>query len=214
MAKLILHQDPISGNSYKIKLTASLLSIPLDSRIYHVVKGDTRTPQFLNEVSASGKVPILQIGESTFLPESNAVCYYLADTAGTSSTLIPSDPLQRAEMLGWMFFEQNQHEVSIATLRFWLKYIGKDNLDDSRKAQLDSKRQAGRAVLHRMNEHLGQSKSGWFVGDGLTLADVVLFAYTHVADAAGFDLDEWPHVKRWCESVTTVPGFQPMSTDH
>ena len=211
MQPLILHEDPISGNCYKIKVTAALLSIPLETRTYHVLNGDTRTPQFLKEISSYGKIPVLQIGASTFLPEGNAGCYYLADNA-KSSTLIPSEPLQRAEMLRWMFFEQNQHEVNIATLRFWLKHVGREKLDDTRKAQLDGKRAASRAVLDCMDEHLSKSKSGWFVGENLTLADIVLYGYTHVAQDGGFDLDEWPGVKGWCEKVTTVDGFIRMET--
>jgi glutathione S-transferase len=212
MEPLVLHDDPTSGNSYKIKLTASILSIPLQTRTYHVVNGDTRTPQFLNEVSSYGKIPVLEIGASTFLPESNAACYYLADIT-KSSTLIPSDPLQRAEMLRWMFFEQNQHETNIATLRFWLKYVGKENLDESRKAQLEGKRITGRAILDCMDEHLSKNKSGWFVGEVLTLADIVLFGYTHVAHESGFNLIEWPNVSAWCDKVTTVDGFVPMEAD-
>lgn len=212
MQPLILHEEPISGNCYKIKLTASILSSPLESRVYHVLNGDTRTPQFLKEVSSYGKIPVLQIGASTFLPEGNATCWYLADAAQPSN-LIPSDPLQRAEMLRWMFFEQNQHEVNIATLRFWLKYIGKEKLDESRKAQLEGKKAASRAILDCMNEHLEKSQSGWFVGEDLTLADIVLYGYTHVAHDAGFDLREWPAINGWCDKVTTVDGFIPMDVD-
>jgi glutathione S-transferase len=212
MQHLILHEDPISGNCYKIKLTASILSIPLETRSYRVLNGETRTPNFLTEVSSFGRIPVLQLGESTFLPESNAACFYLADTT-PSAILIPSDPLQRAEMMRWMFFEQNQHEVSIATLRFWLKYIGKDKLTENQKAQVEGKAKAGAAVLDYMDDHLSKSERGWFVGSTLTLADIVLFAYTHVAHEGGFDLSGWPHVKRWCEKVTTVDGFIPMNAE-
>jgi glutathione S-transferase len=215
MEPLILHQDPISGNSYKIKLTASLISVPIESRTYHVVKGETRTPQFLNEVSPSGKIPVLQIGKSTFLPESGAICYYLAENAASHSSLIPADPLQRAEMLGWMFFEQNQVETTLGALRFWVKFLGEDNLDDSRRGQLERKRRDGVVILQRMDDHLGQSESGWFVGDNLTLADIALFAYTHLAGDAGFELENFPHVTRWFQKIAGMPGFLPFnSTDH
>jgi glutathione S-transferase len=212
MEGLILHEDPISANCYKIKLTASLLSIPLQSRIYRTLNGETRTPNFLNEVSSYGQIPVLQIGPSTFLAESNAACFYLAD-ATKSSNLIPSDPLSRAEMMRWMFFEQNQHEINIASLRFWLKYIGEENLDDSRKAQLPQKKAAGRVILAKMDDHLSKSKSGWFVGNNLTLADIVLFGYSHVAHEAGFDWAEFLNVKSWCEKVKTVDNFIPMDAD-
>ena len=173
------------------------------------MKGETRTQEFLYSVSSHGQIPVLQLDSATCLPESNAACYYLADTT-TGSTLIPSEPLLRAEMLRWMFFEQNMHEVSIATLRFWLGYIGKDNLNDGRKAQLDGKKQQGRAVLDRMSEHLAKSTSGWFVGPSVTLADICLFAYTHVAHEGGFDLDEWPSVKLWLDRVKSLDKFVPM----
>ena len=212
MKHLILHEDPISANCYKIRLTASILSIPLESHRYSILKGETRTQDFLNNVSKYGRTPVLQLDSSTFLPESNAACFYLADIT-ISFSLIPTDPLIRAEMLRWLFFEQNQPEISIATLRFWLKYLGKDNLDDSSKAQLDGKTQQGREVLDCMNDHLDKSTSGWFVGTSITLADVCLFAYTHVAHEAGFDLTEWPAVGAWCEKVTTVEGFVSMGLE-
>ncbi len=179
---------------------------------YRTLNGDTRTPTFLNEVSSYGQIPVLQIGQSTFLPESNAACFYLAD-ATKSSTLIPSDSLSRAEMMRWMFFEQNQHEINIASLRSWLKYIGEENLGESRKAQLPGKKAAGRVVLAKMDEHLSKSKSGWFVGNNLTLADIVLFAYTHLAHEAGFDWADWPNVQRWCRKVETIDNFIAMDGD-
>ncbi len=209
MKHFILHEDPISANCYKIRLTASLLSIPVERRAYDILKGESRTQDFLENVSSYGRIPVLQVNSSTFLPESNAACYYLADTT-PSTTLIPSDSLLRAEMLRWMFFEQNQHEVNIATLRFWLKYIREERLTDNQKAQLDGKTQQGREVLNCMNEYLAKRPSGWFVGASITLADVCLFAYTHVAHEAGFDLSEWPAVGVWVEKVTTVEGFVPL----
>ncbi|RMZ91992.1 hypothetical protein DV736_g764, partial [Chaetothyriales sp. CBS 134916] len=209
MAAYILHGDPISGNTYKILLTASLLSVPLEYRKYSTLKGETRTPAFLSTVSSYGRVPVLQIPPSTYLPESNAICYYLADTA-RSTKLIPSDPLLRAYMLKWLFFEQNQHEVSIATLRFWLKLVGVDSLSAERKVQINSKREQGAEALSYMNDHLAKSPSGWLVGDSVTLADVCLFAYTHIADEGGFDLSRWPAVKSWLQKMTELEGFVPM----
>ncbi|KIW78691.1 hypothetical protein Z517_08530 [Fonsecaea pedrosoi CBS 271.37] len=219
MDKFTLHEDPISANCYKIRLTAALLGIPLERRLYSILNGETRTAEFLSTVSSFGRIPVLQIGDSTFLPESNAACFYLADAAGpafTSSsplqvaTLIPQDPLQRAEMLRWMFFEQNQHEVNIATLRFWLYIIGEDKLEASRRAQIKAKVAAGEQVLDCMEDHLAKSEHGWFVGDSITLADICLFAYTHIAGDAKFELSRWPSILKWCEQVKHVPGYIPM----
>jgi len=208
MEPLILHEDPISANCYKIRLVAALLALPIQRRRYSILKGETRTPEFLDNVSTFGRIPVLQIGESTFLPESNAACFYLADRC--HSTLIPSDSLQRADMLRWMFFEQNQHEVNIATLRFWIRFIGKENLEPSRRAQLEGKRKAGEAVLDYMAEHLKTTRSGWFVGEDMTLADVCLYAYTHVAREAEFDLAKWPTIQEWCARVEKVEGYVKM----
>jgi glutathione S-transferase len=207
---LILHEDPISANCYKIRLTAALLSIPLERRSYSILDGETRTANFLTTVSPYGRIPVLQIDHSTFLPESNAACYYLADTTSSSTSLIPTSSLHRAQMLQWLFFEQNQHEVNIATLRFWLKYIGEENLGGDRLSQIAGKKQAGNAVLTHMDDHLSTVAEGWFVGGAISLADICLFAYTHVAGEAGFNLDNWPHVRRWCERVAAHPGFVPM----
>ena len=116
---LTLHEDPCSGNCYKIKLTAALLGLPLSTAQYDILKGETRTPEFLGKVNSNGRIPVLQVGEgeeARFLPESNAACWYLA----SGSYLVPSDPFEQANVLRWMFFEQYQHEPNVATLRFWL----------------------------------------------------------------------------------------------
>jgi glutathione S-transferase len=118
--RLTLHEDPRSGNCYKIRLAAALLGLPLARVTYDIMHGETRTPQFLAEVNVNGRIPVLQVGER-FLPESNAACWYLADGSG----LIPGDGFERADMLRWMFFEQYNHEPNIATLRFWLYYWGR-----------------------------------------------------------------------------------------
>ena len=137
--------------------------------------------------------------------------YYLASTAPTvSRSLIPADPLQHAQMLQWMFFEQNRHENNIAVLRFWLNVTGEANLSEAQRAQLPEKRRASREVMDYMNDHLGAVDGGWFVGGVPSLADVCLFAYTHVLNEAGFDVNEWPHVARWCEKITLLPEFEAM----
>jgi len=202
--KLILHEDPISGNCYKIRLVAANLGLPLERRSYDVRKGETRTSAFLTGVNANGRIPVLQIGDR-FLPESSAACVYLAD----GSTLIPEDRFDRADMLRWMFFEQYNHEPNVATLRFWLAFVGADNLSEPQRAQLAPKRAAGEAALGLMDSHL--RTRAFFVADRPTLADITLYAYTHVAGEGGFDLARWPAIEAWCARVAALPGHIAMT---
>lgn len=199
MDKLTLHEFAPSGNCYKIRLTAALLGLPLARRHYDIMQGETRTPAFLSTVNANGRIPVLQIGER-LLPESNAACHYLAD----GSPLVPQDRFDHADMLRWMFWEQYNHEPNIATLRFWLRWVGEDKLTDMQRAQLPVKRAGGEAALALMDEHL--SRRTYFVGERLTLADIVLYAYTHVAKEGGFDLSAYPALGAWLARVAAVPG--------
>ena len=192
--RLILHEYAASGNCYKVRLTAAHVGAPLERRDYDIVKGETRTPEFLATVNANGRIPVLQVGDR-FIPESNAACFYLAD----GSDLIPEDRFDRADMLRWLFFEQYSHEPNIATLRFWLHYVGLDQLNDAQRLQMPLKRKAGNEALHVMDDHLRHRR--WFVGEGMTLADICLFAYTHVADEADFDLELYPSVIKWMERI-------------
>ena len=203
MTDLILHQDPRSGNCYKIVLTAALLGIPLPTRDYDIVKGETRTPDFLANVNANGRIPVLQIGDR-LLPESNAACWYLAQ----GSALVPDDRFGQADVLRWMFFEQYNHEPNVATLRFWLRFVGQGKLSETQQAQIPAKRAAGDAALRLMDEHL--ANRDWFVGTGATLADIALFAYTHVCEQGSFALDDYPAVRSWIARMTALPGFAAM----
>jgi len=112
-------------------------------------------------------------------------------------------------MLRWMFFEQYNHEPNVATLRFWLGYIGEANLSPAQSAQISAKRAAGEAALTLMDEHL--SAHDWCVGKGISLADIALYAYTHVAGEGGFDLQNWPHISRWLARIASVPGYVPLA---
>ena len=204
---LTLHEDPRSGNCYKIKLTAALLGLPLALRQYDIMKGETRTAEFLATVNANGRIPVLQIGagdDTRFLPESNAACWYLAE----GSELIPQDRFARADMLRWMFFEQYNHEPNVATLRFWLRFVGEANLSDQQRGQIMAKRISGADALRVMDEHL--SARDWFLGAGLTLADIALYAYTHKAEEAGFGLGDYPAIRRWLDRVAAQHGFVTM----
>jgi glutathione S-transferase len=198
--KLVLHEYAESGNCYKVRLTAALVGAHLERREYDIVKGETRTPEFLANVNANGRIPVLQVGDR-FIPESNAACYFVAE--GTS--LIPTAPFDHADMLRWMFWEQYNHEPNIATLRFWMKEIGSENLDDMKRLQMPAKRQGGNAALKLMDDHLAARE--WLVGDSISLADVCLFAYTHVAGDADFDLGRYPHVVQWIERIKGQPRY-------
>jgi glutathione S-transferase len=200
---LVLHEYSASGNCYKVRLTAALLGIPLERREYDIMKGETRTPEFLASVNSNGRIPVLQVGDR-LIPESNAACYFVAD----GSRLIPEDRFARADMLRWMFWEQYNHEPNVATLRFWMRSVGVENLSEVQRLQIPGKRQAGDAALKLMDEHLG--RRDWFSGDAISLGDVALFAYTHVAGEGDFDLQLYPNVLRWIERVKAVRGYLPM----
>jgi glutathione S-transferase len=203
MEGLVLHEDPKSGNCYKVRLTAAHLRLPLERRFYDIMKGETRTPEFLATVNANGRIPVLQVG-GRFIPESNAACHYLA----AGSDLIPEDPFDHADMLRWMFWEQYNHEPNVATLRFWLAYIGEDDLSETQRLLLPSKREAGEAALGLMDGHLAERS--FFVADRFGLADIALYAYTHVAYMGGFDLAAYPAITGWMDRVASVPGHIVM----
>jgi len=204
-----LHQDPRSGNCYKIRLTAALLAIPLDCIEYDILAGDTRREDFLQRVNRNGRIPVLEIvdedGRSRFLPESNAACWYLAE----DTSLIPQARFDRADMLRWMFFEQYSHEPNIATLRFWLRFIGQNNLSEEQRAQIMAKRIAGQRALEVMEEHL--ATRDYLVGDRISLADIALFAYTHLAEEAGFGLEDFPAIQTWLARIEAQDRFVPMT---
>ena len=201
--RLILHEYSLSGNCYKVRLTAALVGKAIERREYDIMQGDTRTPEFLANVNSNGRIPVLQAGDR-FIPESNAACYYVAD----GSPLIPTDAFDHADMLRWMFWEQYSHEPNIATLRFWMGWLAPDNLSDLQRAQMPGKRTAGNAALKLMDDHL--NGRDWFVGDSISLADVCLFAYTHIAGDAEFDLARYPHVVAWIERIKADPRYIPI----
>jgi len=203
MEQLILHEDRISGNCYKIRLTAALLGLPLERRQYDVLKNETRTPEFLGSINANGRIPVLQIGDK-FLPESNAACWWLA----SRSPLVPDDRFDQADVLRWMFFEQYNHEPNVATIRFWKAFVGLDKLSEMQRMLVPAKEEAGAAALKLMDEHL--EGRDWFVGAHLTLADICLYAYTHVAEEGGFALGNYPHVIGWLERMAAQPGYVAM----
>ncbi len=194
----VLHDDPISGNGYKVRLLMSFLNMSYDYRAYDIVKGETRTEAFLTTVNPNGRIPVLQLDDGRCLPESNAIICYLAD--GTD--WIPHEPFQKAQLMSWLFWEQYSHEPNVATLRFW-RHL--PELNAAQKAQIPAKEENGRAALALMNMQL--SHTDWLVGDGPTIADIALYAYTHVADEGGYDLDNYPDVQAWLSRFAALTGY-------
>ena len=190
-----------SGNGYKIRLLLHHLDIPFELIECDVVKGETRTPEFLAR-NPNGRIPTLELEDDSYLPESSAILYYLA----SGTPWLPEDRLKRARVLQWMCFEQYNHEPNIATSRNWLKHL---EIDAARQIQLDGKRCAGYATLDFMEGHLSDRQ--WFVGDTATIADIALYAYTHVAHEGGFDLFDYPAIRAWLGRVAATPGHVPIT---
>ena len=203
--KLVLHEFSLSGNCYKVRLTAAFVGRPLERREYDILAGETRTPEFMANVNSNGRIPVLQVGDR-FIPESNAASYYVAE----GSSLVPTDPFDHADMLHWMFWEQYSHEPNIATLRFWMRWLGPDKLSDLQRLQMPTKRSGGNAALMLMDQHL--TGRDWFVGSSISLADVCLFAYTHVAGDADFDLQRYPQIVAWIERIKADPRYIAMDS--
>ena len=198
---LRLHDYLSSGNGYKVRLLLTLLGIPFERIEYDIVQGATRTADFL-AINANGKVPVLELEDGSFLSESNAILYYLAE----DTPFLPRHRLERAQVMQWMCFEQYSHEPNIATARHWTLHL---EMDEFQRAMLPQKRDQGRAALQVMERHL--DGRDFFVGAAYTIADIALYAYTHVAHEGGFDLAEHPAVRRWLERVRTQPGHIPIT---
>lgn len=201
---LTLHDDPISGNGYKIRLLLAFLKTPYHYKTYDIVKGETRTPEFLGTVNPNGRIPVLELEDGRMLPESNAVLTFLGD----GTPWVPTDPFTKAQMMSWMFWEQYSHEPNVATLRFWNHLA---ELTDIQKMQIDGKRSAGEAALALMEMQL--SYTDWLVGDDPTLADIALYAYTHVAEEGDYNLSDYPGVQAWIKRISEIPGYVPLSSD-
>jgi len=203
---LRLHDYLPSGNGYKVRLLLSQLGIPFERIEYDIDRGETRTPAFLENVNANGRVPVLETEEGEFLPESNAILFYLS--GGTP--LLPDDRLGKARALRWMFFEQYSHEPNIAVARAWL-HVFDTEMTEERRTALEAKRRLGYDALGVMEKHL--EGNDFFVGGRYSVADIALYAYTHVADEGGFDLDGFPAIRAWLERVSSQPGYIPITKD-
>ena len=184
-----------SGNGYKVRLLLSHLELPYELVELDILKGETRTPDFLMK-NPNGRIPLLELEDGTYLSESNAILFHLS----RGTPYWPDDPLAQARIMQWMFFEQYNHEPTIAVARFWLHYF---EMTDERCARLAEKQEAGRNVLKLMDEYL--SARSFLVGEEYSIADISLYAYTHVAGEGGFDLGDNPAVEAWLERVAAQP---------
>ncbi len=184
-----------SGNCYKIRLLLTQLGIPFEKIEVNILKGESSTPEFLAK-NPNGRVPVLETEYGQFLVESNAIIFYLSE--GTQ--FLPQEQFLRAQVLQWLFFEQSSHEPFIATSRFWISYLGKA---EEYIEALEQKRAPGYAALAVMEKHLQQHI--FFVGEQYTVADIGLFAYTHVAHEGNFDLTGFPAIQAWIKRVESQP---------
>jgi glutathione S-transferase len=192
--------DVGSGNCYKIQLLLNLLDIDYEWVSIDILKGETRTPEYLAR-NANGKIPLLEYAPGAYLAESNAILHYLAE----GSPYLPTDRLAHAQVLQWMFFEQYSHEPCIAVARFYILYL-KDR--EGRRAELEKLKERGYAALKVMESRLAQSP--FLVGETPTIADLSLFAYTHVAHEGDFSLDDFPAIRAWIGAIEALPRFRPM----
>jgi glutathione S-transferase len=192
--------DVWSGNCYKIKLALTQLQLPCEWVPIDIMKGESRTPEYLAR-NANGRIPLLQLDDGTYLPESNAILWYLAE----GTTLVPGDRLGRAQALQWMFFEQYSHEPNIATARYIVRYLGNP---PERHEALAAKMAPGYAALGVMESHL--AVHDWFAGENYSIADIALYAYTHCAGEGGFDLGRFPAIRSWFARVESRPLYIPM----
>ena len=190
-----------SGNGYKVRLLLTLLDRPFRWQELDILQGSTRTPEFLAK-NPNGRIPTLELDDGVCLAESNAILWYLAE----GTRFIPTDRLARAQTLQWMFFEQYSHEPYVATPRFILHHLPADS---PRRAELPDRLTRGRAALEVMNMHL--KSHAYFAGDCYTIADIALYAYTHVADEATIDLTPYPEVRSWLARVAAEPRHIPIT---
>jgi glutathione S-transferase len=197
---VLLYDSPVSGNCYKVRLLLAHLALPYERRTMDVVDRSNRQ-DVLGGLNPSLRVPTLVLDDGRPLAESNAILWYFGD----GTRFLPEDAYERAQVLQWMFFEQYEHEPALAVARFWLSYSGKP---DEFADRLPGRQAAGRRVLAVMDAHLdGRS---YLVGDSFTIADISLYAYTHVAPEAGVELEPYEAVSAWLARVAAQPRHVPI----
>jgi glutathione S-transferase len=197
---MLLYDSPVSGNCYKVRLLFAHLGIPYERRTVDVVDRSNR-PELLGGLNPALRVPTLVLDDGRALAESGAILWYF----GEGTRFVPDDPYERAQVLQWMFFEQYDLEPSIAVVRFWVAYSGRpEQFEPERPAKM----KAGKGVLEALDRHLEGRR--YVVGDSLTLADIALYGYTHVAPEGGFDLDSYSMIRSWLDRVAAEPGHVPI----
>jgi glutathione S-transferase len=193
---VILHNSAVSGNCYKVRLLAAHLGIPLELRDIDVTdRSDLR--EHLAALNPVRRAPTLVLDDGRPLAESNAILWYL----GEGSRFVPENRYDRAKALQWMFFEQYEHEPAIAVARNLKSYAGPPELWEARREELTQRGVKALAALE-----LGLDGRDWLAGDGMTVADIALYAYTHCADEGGFSLDAYPATRAWLDRVAAEPG--------
>jgi glutathione S-transferase len=197
---VLLYDSPVSGNCYKVRLLLAHLGISYERRELSVVDRSNR-PDVLGDLNPAQRVPTLVLDDGRALGESGAILWYFAE--GTA--FVPEDRYERAQMLQWMFFEQYDHEPALAVVRFWVAYSGRP---DAFADRLEERMAAGYRALDAMERHLDGRQ--FFVGVRLSLADIALYAYTHVAPEGGFELDSYPAIGAWLDRVAAEPGHVPI----
>jgi glutathione S-transferase len=197
---VILYDSPVSGNCYKVRLLAAHLGLPLERRPLDVIDRSNR-PEVIGDKNPSQRVPTLVLDDGRPLGESGAIIWYLA----AGSRFVPEDAYDAAQVLQWMFFEQYDIEPNIAVARFWLAISGEPGkYADALPAKLESGNKALTALERRLTGR------DYLVGDSLTIADIALYGYVHVADEGGFDLRRYPAVQAWLARVAAEPGHIPI----
>ena len=195
-----LYNSQHSGNCWKVRQILALRGIEYE-RVEVDVFDRSNRPELLGGKNPALRVPTLELDDGQFLAESNAILWYFGD----GSPYVPTDQLERARVLQWMFFEQYEVEPTVAVARFWITLL------DERATyaeELESKWRAGNRALAALEDHL--DGRNWLVGDRFTIADISLYAYTHLAEEGGFDLGQYPGLQRWIERVAAVPGYVPL----
>jgi glutathione S-transferase len=190
-----------SGNCYKVRLALAQLRIPYTLVEVDILRGESRTPSFL-AMNPNGRVPLLEVAPGRYLPESNAILWFLA----RDTSLVPSDPIERAEALQWMFFEQHSLEPNLGTARFWLSMVKGGR--ELQQHSLEDWFEKGYAAFGVMEKHLETHR--FFVDDTYTIADIALYAYAHVAPESEFDLTPFPALRAWLKRVSAQSGYIGM----
>jgi glutathione S-transferase len=198
---VLLYNSQVSGNCYKVRLLLAHLGIEYERREVDVADRTNR-PELLGGLNPALRVPTLVLDDARSLGESGAILWFF----GEGSRFVPADAFERAQMLQWMFFEQYDHEPAIAVARFWLRYSGRPQEEFADR--LPERTAAGYRALDALERHL--DGRAWLVGDGMTLADIALYAYTHVAPEGGFELERYPAIRAWLDRVTAEPGHVPI----